>query len=88
MKVIAKSIISRPGELISGKEYDVIKCLYKDSQSYNFWKGDDNFFNPDQPSFFIRVINENGEEYDYWNDYFLSTSEIRDIKLSNIIENI
>jgi hypothetical protein len=32
------------------------------------------------------VINEDGIEHDYWNDYFLSSEELRDIKIDKILQ--
>lgn len=42
------------------------------------------FLNPKKPSFWVRVINEDGIQHDYWNDYFLSTEEMREYKLEEI----
>ena len=46
----------------------------------------DDFINPKKASFFIKVINENGEAADFWNDYFLSSEEMRDIKIDKILK--
>lgn len=69
--------------LVKGKEYEVIFRTYNQN-GYVFTKTND-FLNIKEPRFFIRVINEDGVEHDYWNDYFLSNDEIRDIKIKKLL---
>ena len=78
--------IERRG-LVKGKEYEVIFWTYSlvpDKNGYVFTETTD-FINIKETRFFIRVINEDGVEHDYWNDYFLSNDEIRDIKIKNLL---
>lgn len=71
--------------LIKGKEYDVISWSYQKPTGHWVKRTDtDNFVNPEKPSFFIKVINEDGQEHEYWNDYFLSTEEMREIQLNEL----
>lgn len=72
--------------LIKDKEYDVISWSYQKPIGHWIIRTDtDNFVNPKKPKFFIKVINEDGQEHDYWNDYFLSTDEMRELKLNEIL---
>jgi hypothetical protein len=69
--------------LLKGKEYDVISRSY---QKGGRWiVRTDSFANPEKPEFFIRIINEDGIEADYWNDYFLSLDEVRDLKINLLL---
>jgi hypothetical protein len=72
--------------LIEGKTYDVIKWSYQDHNiSPGYWiNRTDDFLNPREAKFYIKVINEDGIEHDYWNDYFLSSAEMRDYKLEQL----
>lgn len=74
--------------LIEGKVYDVIQWAYQDhSISPGHWvTRTDNFSNPKEAKFFIKVINEDGIAHDYWNDYFLSSEEMRDYRIDNILK--
>ena len=88
MKVIArnngpKSQGKHDGSLKEGKEYNVIEWAYQDHPGHWVIKNTD-FINPTNPKFFIKVINEFGDEADYWNDYFLSATEIREYKLEKL----
>lgn len=76
------------GGLKEGKVYDVIQWSYQDHTiSPGHWiNRNDDFLNPKEPKFFIKVINEYGEESEYWNDYSLSSEEMRDIKIDKILE--
>lgn len=74
--------------LLEGKVYDVIEWSYQD---HNIRPGHwvnrtDDFINPKEPRFWIKVINEDGVKHTYWNDYFLSSEEVRCIKLEEILE--
>lgn len=71
--------------LKEGKAYEVIQWSYQIPTGAWITKTKD-FLNPRDYRFFIRVINEYGIEHDYWNDYFLSSKEIRDIKIDNILK--
>jgi hypothetical protein len=73
--------------LREGKEYQVISWSYQDHsiQPGHWVVRTEYFMNPKNPEFFIRVINEDGIEADFWNDYFLSSEEIRDIKLKEVL---
>ncbi len=42
-------------------------------------------YNPRDPKFYIKVIDDNGREHDIWNDYFLSTEEIREMNLNKLL---
>jgi hypothetical protein len=69
--------------LLKGKEYDVISWSY---QKGGRWiVSTDSFVNQPFPEFFIKVINEDGIEADYWNDYFLSLDEVRDLKINLLL---
>jgi len=69
------------GCLTPGKEYEAINIHY---QVNGFWVEKEFTYNPEEPRFYIRVIDDNGREHDIWNDYFLSTKEIRKLKLTNL----
>ena len=90
MKVIARNNgcdgTNKEGKgLKEGKSYDVIEWSYQDVIGH--WVSrTDRFTNPKEPRFFIKVLNERGDEKDYWNDHFLSNVEIRDIKLTSLLE--
>lgn len=96
MKVIARTYDFDRLSLINlkeGKVYDVISYQERIATSYNPRFPNvpgtsirtDDFINPKEPRFFIKVINENGIEHDYWNDYFLSSEEVRDMKLEELL---
>lgn len=90
MKVIARNNgpIYKDGirrGLREGKEYEVISYSERVNDRRKDCYGD--FYNPSGYKFYIRVVNEFGTAHDYWNDYFLSTEEIRDIKIDNILTN-
>lgn len=70
-------------DLLEGNSYTVIERSYRNNRGHWVVKTG-NFINPRESKFFIRVINENGFVNDYWNDYFLSTDEMRDIKLEEL----
>jgi hypothetical protein len=69
--------------IIENKEYNVISWAY--NQNGEWFIETDDFINIKEPKFYIRIINEDGFEHDYWNDYFLSNEEIRDIKIENLL---
>lgn len=86
MIVIAKTIGpkyngSEVGCLTPGKEYKAIEISY---QVNSVWVKKELTYNPEEPRFYIKVIDDNGKEHDIWNDYFLSTKEIRLRKLYNL----
>ena len=70
-------------DLKAGKSYDVISWSYPNSSGYWITSTDD-FINTNDPKFYVKVINEYGIESVYWNDYFLSTEEIREFKLTEL----
>ena len=82
--------------LLEGREYKVISWSYNKSNHNgriftetdidSGLKGSGYFANIKEPRFFITVINEDGIEHDYWNDYFLSSEELRDIKIDKILQ--
>lgn len=75
--------VGRAG-LLKGKSYKVISWSYRSPMGT--WQ--DNTHERDIPEsaqFFVRIINEDGREADYWNDYFLSTNEMRELKLEQLI---
>ncbi len=76
--------IGRMG-LLEGKKYRVISWSYQMPLG-NWIRRTDDFINPEKASFFIKVINEEGKEADFWNDYFLSSEEMRDIKIDKILQ--
>lgn len=87
MKVIARNngpfvevgnIKIRQG-LLQGREYEVIEWSY--SKNSQWVKRTDDFINPREAKFFIKVINAYGQPASFWNNYFLSTEEVRDLKL-------
>lgn len=70
------------GCLTIDKSYEIIKiCNIKT----NYQGVIDGSFNPDDTSFYIRVIDDRGVIHDIWNDYFYSTAELREIKLNNLL---
>lgn len=73
------------GALTTGKEYEPIHISYQEEHSLCTWKYEKTLnYNPREPKFYIKVINDKGREADYWNDYFLSTEEMRDLKLNKL----
>lgn len=95
MKVIVREDISInstrgklliDGNLTPGKEYKVvgidnefnlpIRCKYKE----------ENFYIPKEAKFLIVVLNNKNESWIFWNDYFLSTEEMRDGKIDTLLE--
>ena len=97
MKVIAKNngpifekwdgTRERQG-LKEGKVYDIIEWAYQDEPGHWVVRTDtDNFLNPKETKFFIKVVNEFGKQADYWNDYFLSSEEMRERKLNRLLNS-
>ncbi len=41
-------------------------------------------YNPKDPKFYVRILDDNNHLHDFWNDYFLSTEEIREINLNKL----
>lgn len=74
----------RRSGLIEGKAYDVVEWVVHNDTKWITQSGD--FINPKEPMFFVKVLNEDGILHDYWNDYFLSSKEMRDIKIDNILQ--
>jgi hypothetical protein len=70
------------GALTTGKEYELIGIAYAEDGNWKYEKTLN--YNPRKPKFYIKVINDMGREADYWNDYFLSTEEMRDLKLNEL----
>jgi hypothetical protein len=95
MKVIARNngpyhekwvngnMIKKRHGLKKGKIYDVIERTYQDESGIWIVKKNE-FLNPSQPKFYIRVIDEYKRQGTYWNDYFLSSDEVRQYKLNEI----
>ena len=77
---------SKVGCLTPGKLYEVLHMSYhKDNK--RIYK--ELIFNPRKPTFFIRIKEDDrGREHDLWNDYFLSTEEVRKIKIDSLINKI
>jgi hypothetical protein len=67
--------------LVPGHLYEVVAVSYFDIELVEFVKKDELLFNPREAKFFIKIKLDNGMTGDYWNDYFLSTDEVRDINL-------
>jgi len=94
MIVIAKkpidNYLERTGDkpqLLENKEYRVLSWVYYDSNIQSWIKREDDFLNPIKAEFYIKVINEEGLEHEYWNDYFLPTEEVRNIKIDRILND-
>ena len=94
--VIARNegpIGSTNGKLIPGHKYEVLYRTYQDS---NGNKSEIPLVsNPRQAEFYIRVKDDTDinswsiwftGEHTYWNDYFLSTEEMREYKLDIITD--
>lgn len=75
--------VGRAG-LLKGKSYKVISWSYH-SPMGTWQENTQERDIPKSTQFMIRIINEDGREADYWNDYFLSTEEIRDLKIEQLI---
>jgi hypothetical protein len=75
----------KPSDLIQGKEYKVVSWHYNDNG--NWVTRVDDFINPGKAKFYVTVVNEHGVEADYWNDYFLSTEEVRQISIDKLLES-
>jgi len=96
MKVIARNsgpkINGQEGNLTPGKQYEVISISIqrKESGIGINWLDEpivpeSTYYNPKSPEFFINIINDRGTKGSYWNDYFLSTEEIRELSLEKIL---
>jgi len=98
MKLIAKSPTfvsearSAGGYLTPGKEYEVIdiffpNSLYKSELRevwFSFMNHGELKYNSKDPKFYVRILDDNNHLHDFWNDYFLSTEEIREINLNKL----
>ena len=70
---------SKIGCLTPGKKYEVIQL------NGGEWTGKPLLYNPRKTSFYIKIKeDDNGRPHDIWNDYFLSTEEIRYIKIEEL----
>lgn len=78
MIVVARN--NRKG-IFEGKEYEVI-CYYKPGSWIQEY---DDFINPMEAKFYIVITDEDGCKSSYWNDYFLSTEEMREFKLKDLV---
>lgn len=85
MIVIAKNLSNKKDLCLTpGKQYKVL-ATYNQNRNGIWSTSTQNFsFNPADARFFITVIDDNGRKHDFWNDYFLSTYEIRLNKLNEI----
>lgn len=73
--------------LVKDKEYEVVtfsKFVKESSGNYGKWVDYMDDIIPKEPKFYIKIIN-NGNEEDYWNDYFYSTDELRDKKIEDLL---
>lgn len=74
---------SKIGCLTPGKKYEVLHMSYQNQPGY--WVDEELIYNPRNPKFYIRIKeDDNGRPHDIWNDYFLSTEEMRDIKIEEL----
>jgi hypothetical protein len=69
-------------DLTPGEEYDVISIHYQDTPGH--WVDKEFTHNPKGTKFYIKVVNKVNLESTFWNDYFLSTEETRDITLEEL----
>lgn len=84
---------STNGKLIKGHRYEVVSISYAGDQVKHPMPD----INPRKPKFFIRIKDDTGinawsmwftGEHDYWNDYFLSTEEMRELNLNEILDEV
>jgi hypothetical protein len=77
-------------KLIQGHKYEVLYISYPSSKERHKLT-----YNPREPKFFIIVKDDTGinswsiwhtGEQTYWNDYFLSTEEMREMKLETLLK--
>ena len=77
---------SKVGCLTPGKLYEVLNISYHKD---NKWIYEDLTFNPRKTAFYIKIKeDDNGKEHYLWNDHFLSSEEIREIKRDSLINKI
>jgi len=76
------------GKLIPGHRYEVLYITYPGSPERFEMTN-----NPREPRFYIRVKDDTGinswsmwftGEHTYWNDYFLSSEEMRELKIKEL----
>jgi hypothetical protein len=80
------------GKLVPGHKYEVVCAATHDTKE-RF----ELLNNPRDPVFYIKVKDDTDVnswsmwhtgEYTYWNDYFLSTEEIRELKLDGLLNEL
>lgn len=76
------------GHLTIGKKYNLISYFKHNGINYDeiYIKKNEIIFLPLKTSFYINVISDRGIKETFWNDYFLSTVEMRKQKLKTIYE--
>jgi hypothetical protein len=76
--------------LTKGKKYKVVPRSFPDMHGTVPVNENETFFMPKKFKFYIDVIADNGRLEAFWNDYFLSTIEIRKLKIKelNVIQQI
>jgi len=84
---------STNGKLVPGHKYEVLYISYSGSQDRLPMPD----VNPKESKFFIRIKDDTSinscsvwftGEHDYWNDYFLSTEEMRELNLNEILDEV
>jgi len=71
--------------LTIGKRYEVEKHVSYQNNGNGIWITEELIYNPTKASFYIKIKeDDNGNTHDIWNDYFLSSEEIREINLNKI----
>jgi hypothetical protein len=86
--VIARNEGSSNSKLIPGHKYEVLYISYPGSSERHEMTN-----NPKEPKFYIRIKDDtnlntwsiwHSGELTYWNDYFLSSEEMRDLKIKEL----
>lgn len=93
MKVIARNEGptyngSTLGCLSPGKEYKVISVEFPNTinerQYHQVYINGELKYNPKECKFYIKVIDDNNRSHYIYNDYFLSTEEVREMNLNKL----
>lgn len=88
---ITKEYVPNNSKLVKGHKYEVLFISYPGDQVKHPMPD----INPREPKFYIRVKDDTDTnawsmwftgEHDYWNDYFLSTEEMRELNLNEILD--
>lgn len=79
-----KNIISPNDKFLTPyKKYEIISISYQNPIG-NWIEEKLLKYNPKESKFYIKIIDDMGNNHDIWNDYFLSTEEMREFLLNKL----